>query len=179
MKVRNFVENLQSEGRYTFSLEEISHATGSSGVAVQSAIRRLKRKGRLASPRRGFFVITPLEYNSTGSPPASWFVDDLMAYLRQPYYVGLLSAAAIHGASHQQPQVFQVVTSLPTDSMTAGTVKLRFFRKRGIERIQTVQTKTETGYMTVSSPEATSLDLIRHVHAVGYLSNVATVLAEL
>ena len=31
-----------------------------------------------------------------GSPPASWFIDDLLEYLGQSYYVGLLSAAEIH-----------------------------------------------------------------------------------
>ena len=124
-------------------------------------------------------MIVPVEYRSIGSPPASWFVDDLMRVLDQPYYVGLLSAAAIHGASHQQPQVFQVLTSIPTASMSAGRVRLEFFRKRRIERIETVRTKTETGYMKVSSPEATVFDLIRHVRAAGHLSNVATVFAEL
>jgi len=28
--------------------------------------------------------------------------------------VGVLSAAAIHGAAHQQPMIFQVVTDKPT-----------------------------------------------------------------
>lgn len=34
-----------------------------------------------------------------------------MKFLGQPYYVGLLSAAALHGAAHHQPQEFQVVTN--------------------------------------------------------------------
>lgn len=179
LKVSDLIEELQAQGRYTFPLEELSQAVGGSCVALQSAIRRLKKKGRLVSPRRSFFVIVPVEYRSTGAPPASWFVDDLMGFLDQAYYVGLLSAAAVHGAAHQHPQVFQVVTSIPTASMTAGRTKLKFFRKRRIEHIETVRTKTETGYMTISTPEATVFDLIRHVHASGHLSNVATVLAEL
>jgi predicted transcriptional regulator of viral defense system len=178
-KVIDFVEELQSSGRYTFSFEEVSMEVDVSDVALRSAIRRTKKKGRLVSPRRGFFVIVPIEYRSTGSPPASWFVDDLMRFLQQPYYVGLLSAAAIHGASHQQPQIFQVITNLPTVSMSAASVRLEFFRKRKIEASETMQTKTETGRMIVSSPETTVFDLIRHVHACGHLSNIATVLAEL
>lgn len=178
-KIGDFIEELQSGGRYTFSFEEASRDVDGSDVALRSAIRRLKKKGRLVRPRRGFFVIVPVEYRSTGSPPASWFVDDLMRFLEQPYYVGLLSAAAIHGASHQHPQVFQVLTSTATASMVAGRVRLEFFRKRRIEGIETVQTKTETGYMAVSTPEATVFDLIRHVRASGHLNNVATILAEL
>ena len=179
LKAFDFVEELQSAGRYTFSLEEASQRVHGSEVALRSAIRRLKQRGRLVSPRRGFFVIVPLEYRATGSPPASWFIDDLMRFVKQPYYVGLLTAASVHGASHQHPQIFQVVTSLPTASMAAGLVRLEFFRKRKIEMSETIRTKTETGYMAVSSPETTVFDLIRHVRASGHLSNVATVFAEL
>jgi hypothetical protein len=57
--------------------------------------------------KRRFNFPRPLEYREAGGPPASWFIDDLMRFLGQPYYVGLLSAAAIHGAAHQQPMVFQ------------------------------------------------------------------------
>lgn len=77
-------------------------------------------------PRREFYVVVPPEYRATGSPPASWFIDELMRHLEQPYYVGLLSAAAIHGASHQQPMTFQVVTSRSTREMRTGKVIIRF-----------------------------------------------------
>ena len=68
-----------------------------SEVALDSALRRQRQRGRIVSPRRGFYVIVPQEYALAGSPPPSWFIDELMAYLGQPYYVGLLSAAALHG----------------------------------------------------------------------------------
>lgn len=178
-KFGDFVEALQSEGRYTFTLDQVSHEVEGSMVALQTAIRRLKQKGRLVSPRRGFFVIVPLEYRSTGAPPPSWFIDDLMRHMQRPYYVGLLSAAALHGAAHQQPQVFQVVTNLPTTPLTAGRARVEFFRRRSIERATTLRMTTPTGYMTVSTPETTVFDLLRHVHATGHLSNVATVLEEL
>jgi len=48
------------------------------------------------------YVLVPLEYLHAGAPPPSWFIDDLMKAMERPYYVGLLSAAGIHGASHQQ-----------------------------------------------------------------------------
>ena len=42
-----------------------------------------------------------------------------MEYWQSKYYVGLLTAAMYHGASHQQPQIFQVVIekNRPTNSM--------------------------------------------------------------
>lgn len=174
-----WVERLQSRGRYTFTRTEAESDTGRSFVAAQSALRRLKQQGRVVSPRRGFYVVVPPEYRAAGSPPASWFIDDLMRYVGQPYYVGLLSAAAIHGAAHQQPMVFQVMTNKPTRQMRAGKVAIRFSMCSLVERLPVLDQQTETGAMRVATPETCAFDLVRYPEAAGYLSNAATVLAEL
>jgi len=174
-----WVEQLQSRGRYTFTRAEAESDTQRSFVAAQTALRRLKQQGRVTSPRRGFYVVVPPEYRAAGSPPASWFIDDLMRYLGQPYYVGLLSAAAIHGAGHQQPVVFQVVTSQPTREMRAGKVAIRFTMSGLVESLPVVEQQTETGTMRVAAPETCAFDLVRYPEAAGHLSNAATVLAEL
>lgn len=175
----SWLDDLQSNGRYTFTTEMVGAAIKRSPAATRAALRRLIRKGRIVSPRRGFHVIVPPEYRISGSPPASWFVDDLMGYLGQPYYVGLLSAAAIHGAAHQQPMVFQVVTDKPTRPVTAGNVSLEFLMSSVAARMPAASTQTETGTMRVATPETTAFDLIRYRSAAGHLDNVATVLREL
>ena len=78
-----WVEQLQSQGRYTFTRGEAEAKTDRSFVAAQSALRRLKKRSRIVSPRRGFYVVIPPEYRTAGSPPASWFIDDLRGR-RQP-----------------------------------------------------------------------------------------------
>lgn len=174
-----WVEQLQSQGRYTFTRTQTESETGRSFVAAQTALRRLKEKVRIVSPTRGFYVVVPPEYRATGSPPASWFIDDLMIYLGQPYYVGLLSAAAIHGAAHQQPMVFQVVTSKPTRDMRAGRVAIQFSMSSKVEQTPVTEKQTETGTMRIATPETTAFDLVRYQAGAGHLSNAATVLAEL
>lgn len=173
------IEDLQANGRYAFTRAGVARAEQRSDVALEAALRRLKARGRIASLRRGFFVLVPVEYREAGSPPASWFIHDLMRFLEQPYYVGLLSAAAIHGAAHQQPMVFQVVTSRPTRPVRAGRVRIAFHMSGHVEETPVVKVQTETGYMRVSTPEATAYDLVRFAPAAGHLSNVATVLREL
>jgi len=174
-----WVEQLQSQGRYTFTRAEAEIKTDRSFVATQSALRRLKERTRIVSPRRGFYVVVPLEYHAAGSPPASWFIDDLMHFLKQPYYVGLLSAAAIHGAAHEQPMVFQVITGKPIRDMRAGRVVLRFSMNRKVEQMPVTDVQTETGSMRVATPETTAFDLVRYPAGAGHLSNAATVLGEL
>lgn len=177
--VQNWVETIQAQGIYTFTRSEAETGTSRSFTSVQSTLRRLKKKGRIVSPRRGFYVIVPPEYRATGSPPASWFIDALMRDLDQPYYVGLLSAAALHGSAHQQPMVFQVMTSRPTRAMRAGKVTIQFTMRNDVERMPVSNQQTETGTMRVATPETTAFDLVRYPATAGHLSNVATVLAEL
>ena len=174
-----WVEQLQSRGRYTFTGAEAESDTERSFVGVQTALRRLKEQGRVVSPRRGFYVVVPPEYRAAGAPPASWFIDDLMHYIGQPYYVGVLSAAALHGAGHQQPMVFQVVTDRPTRDVRVGKVTIRFTMSGLVDRLPAVELQTETGTMRVATPETCAFDLVRFPAAAGHLSNAATVLAEL
>jgi predicted transcriptional regulator of viral defense system len=174
-----YVDGLQATGRYTFSTEDARTALPLSEIALDSALRRLRQRGRVVSPRRGFHVIVQQEYALAGSPPPPWFIDELMAYLGQPYYVGLLSAAALHGASHQQPMVFQVLTDRPTREAAAGRSRIEFHMSGSLVDTPAVRMQTETGSMLVSTPEATAFDLVRHPEACGGWSAVATVLGEL
>jgi predicted transcriptional regulator of viral defense system len=102
-----------------------------------------------------------------------------MHFEGESYYVALLSAAALHGAAHQQPQEFQVLTSRQMKPAIAGRSKIRFLLKKNIKRSETVQQKTETGTMRISTPEATALDLLRYPKHSGGLNNIAIVLSEL
>jgi predicted transcriptional regulator of viral defense system len=174
-----FVDALQAKGSYNFTLTEAIDADQRSAIALEAALRRLKQKGRIASPRQGFYVIVPVEYREAGCPPASWFIHDLMRFLGQPYYVGILSAAAIHGAAHHQPMLLQVVTDRPTRSAQAGRVRIGFHMGRHVEQAPVVDIQTETGSMRVSTPEATAFDLVRFAPAAGHIGNVASVLGEL
>lgn len=174
-----FVDRLQQSGRYTFARKEALKELKTSPVALKLSALRLARQGRLVAPRRGFFVVVPLEYKSAGSPPPSWFIDPLMNFEGESYYVGLLSAAALHGAAHQQPQEFQVMASRQLKPAIAGRSRIRFLLKKHIDRTETISYKTETGSMKVSTPEATALDLLRYPSHAGGLNNIAIVLAEL
>jgi len=175
----SLVDTLQAEGRYTFSRTEAMAALKVNSLGLKKAVMRLAVKKRIVVPKRGFYVIVPLEYKSAGSPPPSWFIDDLMRHLGRPYYVGVLSAAGLHGAAHQQPQEFQIVTDVALRPIVAGRSRIRFLGKRHHVRTFMAELKTETGTMRVSTPEATAIDLLRYVTAAGGLGNVATVLTEL
>jgi predicted transcriptional regulator of viral defense system len=102
-----------------------------------------------------------------------------MEHLGEPYYVGLLSAAELHGAAHHRPQVFQAVVAGNRPAITCGKVRIRFVARRNAAEIPTIPFKTPRGLVKISTPEATAFDLVGYPgHSAG-LDNVATVLAEL
>jgi hypothetical protein len=78
------VDGYQASGRYTLTREEALGALGASDEALKKAVQRLVAKRRLAVPRRGFFVIVPIEHRDAGAPPASWFIDPLMKFHGRP-----------------------------------------------------------------------------------------------
>ncbi len=175
----SWVDSRQEQGLYFFTREEAISTLQFTEEAFKKAAARLAKKSRILRIRSGFFVIVPLEYRTTGVLPAEWFVADLMAYLEQPYYVGLLSAASLHGAAHQQPQQFQIVTTTPQREVRKKGLAIRFFFKTNFNATPVTQIKVQTGHIPVSSPEATAIDLIRYARSIGGLDRVMTVLQEL
>ncbi len=174
-----WIDTLQASGRYCFQRNEAIQATGLSKESAKKAIQRMVANQRLAKVKEYFFVIVPIEYRNLGSPPASWFVDQFMAAVHLPYYVGLFSAASLHGASHQQPQEFQIVTTKSMRPLTVARQRLHFVSKKRMERTARISMKTPTGHIQVSTVEATALDLVEFSHAAGGLGNIATILSEL
>ena len=150
MTANDYITSLQAQGRYTFTTAQAMTALGVSAVAAQAALRRLKQRGVIAVPARGFHVIVPPEYRRLGCQPASEFVPELMAYLDAPYYAGLLTAAEIYGAAHHKPQVFQVVTDRNRRPLGAGRIRIVFIAKAGVKETP-IQEKT-TDLATSESP---------------------------
>jgi predicted transcriptional regulator of viral defense system len=175
----SWVDSRQERGLYFFTREDAIQSLQFTEEAFKKAAARLAKKNRISRIRSGFFVIIPLEYRITGILPAEWFIADLMAYLEQPYYVGLLSAASLQGAAHQQPQQFQVVSTSPQREIRKKGLAIRFFFKTNFNATPLTQIKVQTGHIAVSTPEATAIDLIRYARSIGGLDRAITVLQEL
>jgi predicted transcriptional regulator of viral defense system len=178
--IHDFIDGLQARGQYYFLKRHLLEKTGQAEKVANRSLARLQAKHRVLLVRRGFYVIVPIEFRRTGVLPPEWFIHNLMESLDVGYYVGLLSAAAIWGASHQKPQEFHVLTPRQFRGIGSRTLKIRFFQKLDFPDPAFLKNqKTETGFMRVSGPELTALDLVRYGKAVGGLSLVATTLAEL
>jgi predicted transcriptional regulator of viral defense system len=168
-----------ARGEHWVTVAMITDALGVSDVAARQIAGRWKERNLAFSPTRGAYVLIPPQFRTWGAVPASHFIDDMMGFLGHRYYVGFLSAAEVHDAAHQRPQVFQVVTDAHLRDRDFGRVRLRFIRSAAVAHRPTVVRNTPTGTMTVSTAEATILDMTSAPQHSGGLSNVATVIAQL
>ncbi len=179
MRAKEYIEDLAAKGRYHFTTDNALEAIGGSGAAVRAQLRRLRDRGRIASPMRSFHVIVPPEYKRLGCLPAEHFVDQLMEKLGEPYYVALLSAAERHGAAHQRPQSLQVMVPKNRPAIECGQVRIVFIARGDLGRMPVVTVNTPRGFVRYSTPEVTALELVGYPHHAGGMNNVATVLSEL
>lgn len=178
-RVSDLLDDFQRRGLYGFERSKVAAALPVSPAAVSKALKRLAEKGRVKRIRKGFHTIVPVEYANHGMPPYDWYLDDLMRTLDLPYYIGLLSAAGLHGAAHQQVQQLQIVVSRQERPLDVPGLSIRFFRKQDFTRTPLQPRKGHSGMLPVSTPEATALDLVRYSRHIGGLDAVLTVLSEL
>lgn len=177
--LKSWIDEKQAQGRYSFLRTDAIRESGLTPNTVARALRQAVKDGRIVRLKEYAYVIVPLEYRAAGSPPPAWFIHDLMTAMKLPYYVSLLSAAALHGASHQQPQVFQVMTDRSVRPISAGRTRIQFFASKYVTRAATKEIKTPTGLMRIATPETTVVDLVRFVKAAGHLDYVSTLIQEL
>jgi predicted transcriptional regulator of viral defense system len=176
-----YIIRLQGTGRVTFTRAEAKDALQIKDSAFLKAAARLQSKNQLLNPRHGFYVVVPPQYLQWGAPPPAWYIDNLMGHEGRPYYVGLLKAAELHGATHHAVMEFQVITNKQLPKIRAGRSLIAFYFRKDIESVTSglESHKTDSGSMKISSVELTALDLLRYLHVVGGIDAVATVLTDL
>jgi len=174
-----YLDKVRSQGRYAFTWNEIREQFDISEKALNQALYRLKVKKRVAQIRKGFYAIITPEYSNYGMLPANLFIDDLMKSVNKRYYVGLISAAALYGAAHQQPMQYFVITEKPAmRDIRTKKLKVNFYTKIEWLDQDIIQKKTDAGFINVSSPELTALDLLYYNKSIG-LNQAVTILKEL
>ena len=179
--VRDFLSERELRGISVTTDADLSQFYGENELAsVMRGMRRLIASGAVESPRQGFFVKIPVKYKLRGKVPPLFYIDDLMRYLRRPYYVGLLSAAAMWGAGHQRAQHEQVVTTgRPFNNSKEKCELIRWAYRETLPGNSIMVKNGEGGIIRYSNPLLTAFDLVHFQRLCGGLSNVATVLAEL
>ncbi len=176
---RDLVVHFAARGRYHFTSSEFRSALGVSAAAANQSLWRLTKRGEIASPGRGFYVVVPPEYRGLGCLPPDQFIPALMHHRRVPYYAGLLSAAQYHGAAHHRPQVFQVMVERSRRAIRCGAVGVDFISRTGLAGVPLCTFANPRGTILASTVEATAIDLVGYASRAGGIDRVTGMLSEL
>ena len=183
--LEHYLDELLSGGRAYFSREEALEALGLGSAAFIATASRLVKKHRLASPRRGFYLILRPEDRVSGAPDPVCWIDPLMQYLDLDYRISLLRAAAFHGASHQAAMVFQVIVPKQLRAFDIGRHRLQFIYQAPKAFAKTnlpdwlSQMKSEAGFAKVAGVELTLLDCARYFHKAAGINGVAQIAQDI
>ena len=180
-----YLEDHLARGRAYFTREEALAALGQSPHALSVALVRQIKKGRLACPRRGFYLILRPEDRAIGAPDPVRWIDPLMKYLALDYRVALLRAAAFHGSSHQAAMVFQVIVPKQMRDFEIGRQRLEFVYQRPAAFSEVNRSnwlgslKSEAGFAKVAGLELTLLDCARYFHKAAGINGLAQITKDL
>jgi predicted transcriptional regulator of viral defense system len=177
--LEDYIKNLLSFGKYFFAKEDALSDLGIDKNQLRFQAYRLSKKGVLKRLTNNFFMIVSPEYFHLGSLPPQWIIDALMKHLDQDYYIGLLSAASLYGATEQQPMAFQVITTKTTKNINLERVSIEFHVFKGCPLASKSTITVPTGYAIISTREQAIVDLVRFYEISGYLSNVTLVIKNL
>lgn len=177
------LDSAERAGKLNLRTDDIRRALPHvSEDGLRQALHRQQRRGRLIRLSRGsdHWLIVPLQYAAAGAPPLETWLDRyLTKTLGIPYYVALLSAAEVYGASPYGVMVTQVMVSERRRPITVGRHEVVFHTRSRIEDMPTRWHETPDGRFKVGTPELTALELVQRETASGGIARVQEVLRVL
>lgn len=180
MKVSEYIRQLLSFEEYSFSLEEVLAKSSKNQTAVRRELNRLVEKKEIINLRKGFYLIIPPRYSCAEKLPLQLYAEKLFTYLNRNYYIGLYSAAKIHGASHQQIQRDYLIIETPMlNPIRKKNFDIQFHTSGKWPNNNIEKRKSDAGTYHVASPALTFIDLIHHHTKIGGLNRMLASLEEL
>lgn len=178
--IAEYIKKLLSVEEYSFSVDEILKLTGKTYGSIRRDLDRLSEKGEIVNLRKGFYLIITPRYSSAKKLPIQLYCDKLFKYLDRDYYVGLFSAAKIHGSSHQQVQRDYLITEKPKfNNISKKNIDIRFFTTSNWPEKNIQIRKSDAGIYKISSPALTIVDLIHYQTKLGGINRILTTIEEL
>jgi predicted transcriptional regulator of viral defense system len=180
MMLAEYIRSLQSYEIYAFTNEDVVKHCIAPKSTLKTEFVRLSKKKQILNLRKGFYVIIPAKYLNVSKIPVQLYIEKLFNYIQKDYYVGLYSAAAIHGASHQQIQQDYIICSAPAmRDIKKGSFTMKFFQKSHWSHHNIIQKKSDAGLFNVSSPALTLADLLHFQNKLGGINRMLAIIEEL
>jgi len=99
MTIREWIREREITGNPAFSFDEIRRSFEStSDRVIRNELYRQTVRKRIFPVYRGFYVIIPPQYAAKNFVPPVYYIEQLMAYLRKPYYYLFVECGRVIGS---------------------------------------------------------------------------------
>lgn len=173
------LEYFQAQGRKTFSLQDVIQMKEGNRNAATLMLQDMVSHKFVKPLAKGFYAIYSPSEKQAESISCHDYIDQLMQHKNVQYYVGLLSAASVYGATHHRPMIYQVVTNQQIRIPKKLLPDIRFFTKKHFPAYCVLKRKGQYGYINFSTPALTLYDAIKFEKSCGTIYNVILVLKEI
>jgi predicted transcriptional regulator of viral defense system len=142
----------------------------SSKDSVNSALYRLRMKGRIEEIERGKYLLIPSKAGYRGKWAEVPFI--VASKIVEPYYIGFASALNYWGMTEQVPSTVFVVTTKRKRNLEYGSVKFKFVTFSNKRFFGIVEGEIDDEKFKISSKEKTIADGLIYPKYCGGLDEV-------
>ncbi len=163
---------LEKEGKSVFKTDDAYRILGTSRDSINSALYRLRNKGRIEEIERGKYLLIPARSGIEGKWAETPFL--IASELVHPYYIGFWSALNYWGMTEQVPNVTYVVTTKrkKKKEMSYGQINFEFITLSKKKFFGIIEEKIEDKTFSISSREKTIVDCLLHPQYCGGIDEV-------
>lgn len=172
------LDELRRKAKRVFTNKDAESLLQTSAVATLKVLHRLKRKQEIVTVTQGLYALLEPSERKHGIRLLP-IIDTVMKYKKLPYYVGLLSGADYYGAAHHKPMALQLMINQRITFRKSELLGLEVHVKKTFPEFGIEKTKLPSGYVNISSPALTALDLLAYTNACGGFNNVSQVIHDL
>lgn len=162
---------LERDGKTIFNTVDAYKILDSTRDSVNTALYRLRKKGRIEEIERGKYLLIPAKAGYGGRWSEVPFV--IASKIVEPYYIGFWSALNYWGMTEQVPSVTFVVTTKRKRNLEYGPLRFKFVTLSKNRFFGAVEGEIGGEKFMVSSKEKTIADCLVYPKYCGGIDEIA------
>lgn len=162
---------LEKEGKSIFRTDDAYRILNSTRDSVNTALYRLRKKGRIEEIERGKYLLIPARAGYSGRWSEMPFV--IASKIVEPYYVGFWSALNYWAMTEQVPSVTFVVTTRRKRNLEYGQLRFKFVTLSKNRFFGAIEDEIGSEKFMVSSREKTVVDCLIYPKYCGGIDEIA------
>lgn len=164
------VLTLEKDGKSVFDTADAYRILNSTKDSVNTALYRLRKKGRVEEIERGKYLLIPAKAGYEGKWAEVPFV--IASKIVNPYHIGFWSALNYWGMTEQVPSVTFVVTTKRKRNLEYGSLKFKFVTLSKNKFFGMVEEEVGGEKFKISSREKTIVDCLSYPKYCGGIDEI-------